>query len=139
MQVVVELGALGRGSLEEVAEDGFIGEAAEAGILEVDEDGVEVLELGVGGATVGVVGAIKRGDVEAGGGVGFGGEVFGVLATEDAVFRAEEGGQVGLREGLREIGEENVDGSAAVGVEAGLIGKEAKVGEGGEGGEVGGL
>ena len=80
------------GGFEEVAEDGFVGEAAEAGVLEVDEDSVEVGELGVVGAAVGFVGAVEAGDGEVGRGVDFGGEVFGVLLAEDAVFRAEKGG-----------------------------------------------
>ncbi len=61
-------------------------------------------------------------------------EVLGVLCAEDAVFGGEEGGESGRGDGV-----EDIDGAAAVGVEAGLVGKEADVVEVGEGGEVGGF
>ena len=41
---VVELGALVGGGFEEVADGGLVGPEADAGVLEVDDDGVEVLE-----------------------------------------------------------------------------------------------
>jgi len=80
-EVVVVLGLLAGGGFEEVGGGGFVGPEADACVLEIDDDGVEVFELGVGGALVGVGGAEEAGDVEAGGGVGFGGEVLGVLAA----------------------------------------------------------
>ena len=56
VELVVELGLLARGGFEEVAEDGFVGPEVDAGVLEVDDDGVEVFELVVRGAAVGVCG-----------------------------------------------------------------------------------
>ncbi len=146
LERVVVVALFGCGGFEEVADDGLVGVAADAGVLEVDDDGVEVFELVVGGAFVAVVGAVEGGYVKACGGVGFGGEVFGVLRAEDAVLGGEEGGELCVGEGSGEVGVEDVYGAAVVGVEAGLVGEEAEaelvvvgLGEVGEGGEVGGF
>ena len=55
-------------SFEKVAEDGLIGVEAAAGILEVDDDGVEVGEIGGLRAAVGVVRAVEGADGKVGGG-----------------------------------------------------------------------
>ena len=68
-------------------------------------------------------------------GVGFGFQVFGVLFDEEAVFGGKEFDEFDLGVGV----EEDVDGSAAIAVEAGLVGEDGYVVgvEGFEGGEVG--
>ena len=125
---------------EEVADEGFVGPEADAGVLEVDDDGVDLAEVGWSGVLVGGFGAVEGDDGEVGGGVGFCGEVFGVLLAVEAVLWGEEGGELDGGVGV----EEDVDGAGAVAVEAGLVGKEGDaerfaggVGEGFEGGEVG--
>ena len=57
------------GGFEEVAEDGFVGVEADAGVLQVDDDGVEVFEVFGLGALVGVLGAVEADDLEAGCGI----------------------------------------------------------------------
>ena len=84
------LGLLAGGGFEEVAGEGLVGVEANAGVLEIDDDGIEVFELLVRGTLVGIVRAVEAGDVEAGGWVGFGGEAGGVLLAEDAVLGGEE-------------------------------------------------
>ncbi len=131
LEVVVVVRLLGAGSFEEVAGGGLVGPEVDAGVLEVDDDGVEVGELGVGGVAVGGLGSVEADDGEVGGGVGFGGEMFGVLFGGEAVFGGED-----LCEVRVGVGEE-VDGAVAVAVETGLVGEDGEVVEGFEGGEVG--
>ena len=77
---------------EEVAGEGFEGPEAGAGVLEVDDDGVELLEVGVSlGALVGGLGAVELDDGDVGGGVGFGADVFRVNFCGEAVLGGEEG------------------------------------------------
>ncbi len=90
LEVVVVLGLLGGCCFEEVAGGGFVSPEADARVLEVDDDGVEAGELGVGGVAVGVVGAVEADDGEVGGEVGFGLLVGGVLLGGEAVFGGEE-------------------------------------------------
>ena len=87
---VVVGGVFGGGGFEEVAGGGFVGPEADAGVLEVDDDGVEVFELVVGGVAVGGLGAVEGCDVEAGGGVGFGGDGGRCRAAGEAVLGGEE-------------------------------------------------
>ena len=111
-------------------------------VLEVDDYGVEGCEVFGFGALVGVFGAVEAGDFEAGDGVGFLADDFGILGAEDAVFGGEERGEFDAVAG----GAEDVDGAVALGVDAGLVGEEADAevagvfgGEVFEGGEVGGF
>ena len=127
------------GSFQKVAEEGFVGPETDSGVLEVDDDGVYVFEVGGFGVLVGGFGAVEADDGEMGGGVGLGGEVFGVLLSVEAVFGGEDFEQGDFGGGVGE----DVDGAAAVGIDAGLVGEEGEVemvlmlgGEGFEGGEL---
>ena len=81
--------------------------------------------LGVRGTAVGVVGAVEAGDGKVGGGVCFVCEVFGVLLAEDAVFWAEEGGEVyTIFTQVRVV--QIVDGPMAIAIEASLVGEQAE-------------
>ncbi len=92
LEGVVVLVALGGGGFEEVAHGGFVGPEADAGVLKVDDYGVEVFEGVVGGAAVGVFGSVEADDGEVGGGVGVVGDFGVVVGAGDAVFGGEEGG-----------------------------------------------
>ncbi len=101
-------------------------------------------QVGLLGVLVGGLGAVDGDDREMGGGVGLGGEVLGVLGGAEAVLGGEDRRE--LRSGCCGGVDEDVDGADAVGVDAGLVGEEAEaeggvgiVGEGLEGGEVGGF
>jgi hypothetical protein len=90
LEVVVVLGGLGGSGFEEVADGGFVGPEVDACVLDVDDDGVEVFELGVGGAAVGGLAAVEGDDGKVGGFVFFGDLVGGVLFSGEAVFGGEE-------------------------------------------------
>ena len=77
--------------LEKVTGEGFVGPEGDAGIREVDEDGVKAAQVGLFGVLVGGFGAVDEDDREMGGGVGLGSEVLGVLAGEEAVLGGEDG------------------------------------------------
>ena len=105
---------------EHVAEDGFKGPEADAGILKVDDDGVEGLEVGLARVLVGGFGAVERDDRGVGVGVFFGGEAVGILGGVEAVLRGEDGLEV------HAVGVgEDVDGAVAAGVAACLVDEEA--------------
>ena len=138
----VAVGGFAGSGFEEVADDGFVGVEADAGVLEVDDDGVEVFEVFGLRALVGVLGAVEAGDFEAGGGVDLLADVGRVLGAEDAVLGGEEADEFDAGAG----GAQDVDGAAALRVEAGLVGEQADAevasmlgGEAFEGGEVGGF
>jgi hypothetical protein len=65
-------GGLADGGFEEVAGDGLVGVEADAGVLEVDDDGVEVFSVVVGWALFLIFPAVEGDDGEVGGGVGLG-------------------------------------------------------------------
>src|SRR6202044_764268 len=94
---------------------------------QVDDDGVEVGELLVRGTLIGVVRAVERRNMEASGGVGLGSEGRCVVRAEDAVLGREDGGELCTGDDCGEIGCEDVDGAAAVRVEARLVGENAEV------------
>ena len=106
---------------KKVSEDGLIGVEADAGVLKVDDDGVEVFQVFGFGALVGVLGAVEAGDLEAGCGIYLLADVGRVLRAEDAVLRREELGQFDVVA----CAVQDVDGAAALGVEAGLVGEQA--------------
>ncbi len=114
------------GGFEEVAGDGLVGVEADAGVLEVDDDGVEVFELIVGGAAGLGLGSVERGDGDVGGGVDLAGDAGLVFGAEDAVLGGEEGFELEAGDGFGGFGGEEVDGAVAVGVEAGLVGEDAE-------------
>ena len=110
-----------RTGLEKVAGKGFVGPEADAGVREIDEDDVDLAEVGLFGVLVGGFWAVDGDDRKMCDWVGFRGEVLGVLGGTEAVLGGEEGGEGQVGGGVGE----DVNGAGAVGVDAGLIGEEA--------------
>ena len=119
--------AVGGGGFHAVDEGGEVGVEAAANVLEINDEGVEIAELGGGGVTVFAVEAV---DGEAGGGIPAVGDFFLVQIAADAVFRAEEGAEVDLGSAVEEV-----DGGRAVAVVAAGVGDQADA-EAGEAAEL---
>ena len=100
---------LGAG-FKEVAGEGFVGPEAGSGVLEVDDDSVKLLKVGLLGVLVGGFGAVDLHDGDFRGGVGFGGEAVGVLTGEEAVLGGEDGFEFYLRGSVGE----DIDGAVSL-------------------------
>ena len=118
---VVTRGFFFGGGLEEVSDYGLVGVKADACVLKVDDDGVEVFEGFGSGALVGVFGTVEADDGEVGGGVGVVGDVGCVFCAEDAMLGGEKGFEFDFRDRVIE----DVNGAVAAAVETGLVGEEA--------------
>ena len=116
-------GGFAGGGFEEVADDGFVGVEADAGVLQVDDDGVEVFQVFGFGALVGVFGAVEADDCEAGGGVGLRGRCWWSPCAPKMPCSGEKSLVSSMPGCLASV--EDVDGAAALRVEAGLIGEQA--------------
>ena len=107
--------------VQKIAEDGLVGVEADTCVLQVDHDGVEVLQVFGLGPAVGVLCAVEADDLQAGGGINLLPDVGRVLRAEEPVLGREERGQL---DAVADAAQ-HVDGAAALGVEAGLIGQQA--------------
>ncbi len=105
------------GFLHDVAHGADVGIEAGADVLDVEDDDVDGVEHGGGGAAIGVL--VEAPDFDLGGGVLGVLDAFAVLLAEDAVFGGEDGGEVDAG------GDHDVDVAFAVAGEAGVVGDEA--------------
>lgn len=136
----------GGGGFDEVSGLRFVGVEPDSCILQVDDDGIEVFKLVVSWVA-GLRGfAVERGNGDVCCGIDLAVDAGLVFGAEEAVLRREECLELEAGNGFSGFGGDEVDGAAAVGVEAGLVGEDADakviavaVGGFGEGGVVGGF
>ena len=110
-----------RGSFEEVAHQRFVGVEADARVLQIDDYGVELAQVGLPGMLIGRFRAVESEYGQVCSGILLGRLVLGILLAVEAVLGREERGQFDPGASVKQ----EVYRAAALRVEAGLIGEEA--------------
>jgi len=106
--------------LQKVAEDGFVGVKADACVLQVDDDGVEVLQVFGLGTAVGVLCAVETDDLQAGCGI-----ASWPMLVESFAPKMPCSGRRAWSARRRRRCRAAVDSSSPLRVEAGLVGQQA--------------
>ena len=119
-----DLGAGFRRGFKKITHNGLVGVEANAGVLEVNDDGVELAQGFKRRPAIGVGCAVEADDGQTSGGVGGVGDAGLVAGAANAVLGAEERGQGEPGDVAGRIVEEDVDGAAALAIDAGLVGQQ---------------